>query len=118
MTPLIPATGILTAVLFFLAATNGVKRYVKNGAIQWLARQHKVFGALAALSAITHMTIAVSQGELRITGTLAMLGVLITAFLGGGFFQKGSRWLYIGHRIAGPLTALLIIGHIIFNSSY
>lgn len=118
MTIFIPITGILTAVLFFLAATNGIKKYVNNGAIQWLASQHKLFGALAAVSAITHMTIAVSSGELRVTGTAAMLGVLVTAFLGGGFFQKGSRWLYVGHRIAGPATAVLIIIHIIFNSAY
>lgn len=114
----IPITGILTATFFFLAATNGIKRFVNNGAIQWLASQHKIFGALAALTAIVHMTLAVSGGYLRLTGTAAMLGVLVTAFLGGGFFQKGSRWLYIGHRIAGPATAVLIIIHIIFNISY
>lgn len=118
MSNFIPLTGILTTVFFFLAATNGIKKFVNNGVIQWLAANHKAFGALAALTAIIHMTLAVSGGYLRITGTLAMLGVLVTAFMGGGFFQKGSRWLYIGHRIAGPVSALLIIIHIIFNSSY
>lgn len=114
----IPITGIITAVFFFLAATNGVKRYTENGLVQWLASQHKLFGALAALSAVVHLTIAVSQGALRLTGTAAALGVLITASLGSGLFRKGSRALYIGHRIAGPVTAVLIIIHIIFNYAY
>ena len=87
MSNLIPITGILTATFFFLAAPNGIKRFVKNGAIQWLASQHKLFGALAALTAIVHMTLAVSGGYLRLTGTAAMLGVLVTAILDGGFFQ-------------------------------
>ncbi len=118
MYTLIPITGIVTAVFFFLAATNGIKKYVKNGVVQFLASQHRLFGALAALTAIVHMILAVSMGALRITGTVSILGILVTAIAGGGFFQKGSRGLYITHRIAGPVTAVLIIIHIIFNSAY
>lgn len=110
--------GILVAVFFFLAATNGLKKYVKNPIITAIAKQHRLFGALAALTAVVHMGFAVYLGMLRITGSLALIGIIVTAVLGATYSKGGNRTLYVAHRIAGPLTAVLIIVHIIFNSQY
>lgn len=117
MGPWISILGILTAVFFLLASFNGLKRYVKAPIVKAIAKQHRLFGMLATLTALVHMFMAVSAGELRITGTLALIGVVITGMLGMAFYQSKNKSLYLAHRLAGPITFVLIIIHIIFNAS-
>ncbi len=109
--------GILIIVFFFLASLNGVKKYVKSSIITKLAKQHRTFGMLATSTALIHMIIAVIGGDLRITGTLALISLIITGMMGMLFSKQKKKALYITHRIMGPLTLILILIHIIFNSS-
>ncbi len=115
MSLLITILGILAATFFVLAATNGLKRYVKHPWVKSIAKKHRLFGMLASFTALIHMVVAVSMGELRITGSLALLGIFTTGML---FSEKKTKALYIAHRIAGPVTFVLILIHIIFNSNY
>ena len=115
---MIAFTGILTAVFVLLAATNGMKRHISNKPFRKIASYHYVYGALAALSALTHATLNVLDGNYRITGTIAIILVLLTATLGGSFKQLRHKKLYKWHRAIGPLAIVAIIVHIIFNSSF
>ena len=107
--------GIITSVFFLLAATNGLKKYVKSPIITSIANQHKLFGALAAVSALVHMVVSISFGELSITGTLALIAVITTGALGFLFSDRKEKRFYVYHRIAGPVALLIIIAHIILN---
>jgi hypothetical protein len=107
--------GIITTVFFVLAGVNGLKKYVKSPIITSLAAQHKLFGALAAVSALVHMVVAISFGELSITGTLSLVAVIATGALGFLFSDRKEKKFYVYHRIAGPVALLLIIAHIILN---
>lgn len=110
-------SGSFIVLFFFLASLNGLKRYVKVGFIKEIAKGHRVFGMLATLAAFFHMGYAVSQGNLRPTGALALLGLILTGSFGALFSKSKNKTLYIAHRIMGPLTFVLIIIHIIFNST-
>lgn len=118
MSLLITVLGILAAVFFVLAATNGLKPYIKQPWVLKIAKQHRLFGMAAAFTALVHMVVALSNGQLRVTGGLALLGIMTTGMLGMLFFEKKSKALYIAHRIAGPVTFVLILIHIILNSNY
>ena len=107
--------GIITAAFFLLASLNGLKRIVKSPIINAVASKHKWFGALAGVSALVHMVVSISFGELSITGTLSLLAVISTGTLGFLHSERKDRRLYIYHRIAGPIALLLIITHIIVN---
>ncbi|MFP4078920.1 MAG: hypothetical protein ACLFUQ_07235 [Candidatus Izemoplasmataceae bacterium] len=115
---MIAFTGFLTVFFVVLAALNGMKRKVKYKPFRRLMRYHKLFGGLAAVSALLHMSLTLLEGELRITGTIALLFVLTTAFLGGSFHHTKDKRFYKIHRIIGPLSLLAILVHIIFNSSF
>ena len=107
--------GIITAVFFLLASFNGLKNYVKSPIITALAAKHKLFGALAAVSALVHMVVSISFRELSITGTLSLIAVIGTGALGFLFSDRKEKKFYVYHRIAGPVALLLIIAHIILN---
>lgn len=107
--------GIITTVFFLLAAANGLKKYIKAPWFKAIAAQHKLFGALAAGSALVHMIVSISFGELSITGTLSLVAVIVTGALGFMFSDKKDKRLYLYHRIAGPIAFVLIIAHIILN---
>lgn len=109
--------GILTVVFFLLASINGVKRYVKSPLITQMAKKHRLFGMLATITALIHMLVAVIAGSLRITGTLALISLIATGMAGMMFVNNKSKTAYIMHRILGPMTMILIVIHIIFNSS-
>lgn len=111
-------TGITAVVFFLLASLNGLKRKVKNPTFRKIASYHYYYGALAAFAAIIHMTFAVSGGNLRITGAIALLLLLTTTMLGSTFKQTKSKNVFKWHKLLGPLTLLAIIVHIILNSSY
>lgn len=107
--------GIITAVFFVLAALNGVKKFVKNPLITALANQHRLFGALAAVSALIHMVVSVSFGELSITGTLSLVALIVTGAMGFLFSERKEKKYYVYHRIAGPVAFVIILAHIILN---
>jgi len=109
--------GILIVVFFGLASINGLKRYIKSPLIKEIAKKHKLFGMLATFTALIHMLVAVIDGKLRITGTLALIALIATGMMGMMFANQKSKALYIAHRIMGPVTLVLIIIHILFNSS-
>jgi len=109
--------GIFTVVFFFLASLNGVKKYIKSPIITKIAKQHRIFGMLATFTVLVHMLVAVIGGDLRITGALALISLIITGMMGMMFSQAKKKALYVAHRIMGPLTLVLIIIHIILNSS-
>lgn len=115
---MIAFTGILTVFFVVLAAMNGLKGTVKNKGFRNVMRYHTMFGGLAALSALTHMTFNLIEGNLRITGTVALIMVLGTAILGGSFQHTRNRTLFKYHRLIGPLSLVAILIHIIFNSSF
>lgn len=110
-------TGIAILVFFSLAATNGLKRYVKSPMIEAIAKQHRLFGMLATLAAFIHAGYAVSMDMLRITGSLTMFSLILTGVFGALFYKKKQKWMYIMHRIMGPLTFIFAIVHIILNDT-
>lgn len=110
-------TGISILVFFSLAATNGIKKYVKSPIVDAIAKQHRLFGMLATLAAFIHAGYALSLGMLRITGSLTLMSLILTGVFGALFYQKKQKWMYTMHRIMGPLTFILAIIHIILNDS-
>ena len=117
MDQLLPVLGILTVLFIFLASINGLKRYTKLGFVKAIAKQHKLFGMLATTFAFIHLIVALSLGELRLTGALALVALLVTGVSGMLFSKLTKKNLYILHRIAGPVAFILVIIHIILNSS-
>jgi hypothetical protein len=115
---MITFTGILTALFVVLAATNGIKRHIKNKAFIKIISYHYLYGALALVFALTHGTLNILEGNLRLTGTVALVLVLLTATLGGTFKQLKTKKLFLWHKAVGPLAILAIVVHIIFNSSF
>ena len=115
---MVALTGFLTLTFVVLAGLNGLKRKVKNRPYKNLMRYHTLFGGLAALSALVHMTLNLIEGDFRITGTIAILLVLAAATLGGSFKQTHKKTLFKYHRVIGPLSLIAIVIHIIFNSSF
>lgn len=110
-------TGAFIVLFFLLASVNGIKQIVKSPIIDAIAKQHRIFGMLATLSAFIHMGYSVSQGQLRPTGAMTLLALLSTGLFGALFATKKKLWMYVAHRIMGPVTVVLIVIHIIFNST-
>ncbi len=105
-----------TAVAFFLlAATNGLKRYTKNKVVRAIAKQHKLFGLAATLTAVVHLIVNLINGNTNPLGLIALILLITTGTLGGAFFKTKKKQLYPLHRIAGPLAMVAILIHIIFQ---
>jgi len=99
-----------TAVLFFaLAGANGLKRYIKSPILSAITKRHQLFGVISSIAALGHMFFAFINADLRISGMLALLGL---------FSQSKDKRIYLLHRIAGPVTAGLIVLHIIVNVNW
>ena len=111
-------TGSLIVLFFLLASVNGLKQFTDSKVVAAIAKQHRIFGQLALLFAFIHMGYSVSQGQLRPTGAITLLALLATGTFGMLFATKKKPWMYIAHRIMGPVTIVLLIIHIIFNSSF
>ena len=102
-----------TIIFFYLlASTNALKRYTKNKVIRWIARRHQTFGGIAALVALVHLIVNVSNGLLSPTGLLTLILLFATIILGALFKQLKAKPLYIAHRILGPLVLLSALLHI------
>jgi len=110
-------TGGLTFLFAILAAMNMATRYTNLSFVKFIASKHKIFGMLTTLSAFVHMVVAISQSNLRITGLLALVAIILTGMFGMLFSVKKGKWMYQAHRIMGPLSFLLILIHVIFNTS-
>ena len=110
-------TGVLTFLLALCAAMNMATRYTNLSFVKFIASKHKLFGMLTTISALTHMILAIIDSNLRITGLLALLAIILTGVFGMLFSIKKEKWMVQAHRIMGPLSFLLILIHVIFNSS-
>jgi succinate dehydrogenase/fumarate reductase cytochrome b subunit len=110
-------TGSIIVLFFLLASVNGLKKYVESPIVLAIAKQHRVFGMLATLTAFVHMGYALSQGQLRPTGAITLLALIATGLFGALYATQKKTWMYIAHRIMGPVTIVFIIIHVIFNSS-
>lgn len=107
--------GIFTLIFFVLAGTNGLKRVIRHPAVKAIAKKHRLFGVLAATTALAHMIVAVAGDHLRLSGLIALLGVIATAILGTAVFKLKQKRMLLIHRIIGPLTFVSIIIHMIIN---
>ncbi|TNF07085.1 MAG: hypothetical protein EP317_05475 [Bacillota bacterium] len=109
--------GILTVVFAVLASVNAMKKYTSNKIVRYIAKKHKIFGIHALVFGILHMILAVIDGELRLTGVLVLSFIFLTALFGGLFYKLKKKHFYLIHRGLAMTTIVLIIIHIIFNSS-
>ncbi len=115
MEVLLIVLGIFTSLFFLLALTNVLKSKVKHKSIIWISSNHKLFGMLASITAVAHLVIAIVIEQLRITGLLALIALLLTGLFGMLFSKLKKKELYIAHRIMGPITFTLILIHVITN---
>ncbi len=110
--------GILTVLFFCLAATNKLRRIVKNKILKKVISYHYIYGATSVTLALVHMIIVLINGDFRVTGLIALIMIVATGIFGGAFKKLRKKNLFKIHRIIGPLTFIAILIHIIFNSSF
>jgi len=111
-------TGLLTVIFAILAGLNMMTKYTNLNLVKRVANKHRIFGMLSTLTALVHMVIAIANGELRITGLLALVSLILTGVFGILFYKLKDKKLYLAHRIMGPVAFLLILIHVIFNVSF
>ncbi len=111
-------TGVLTLIFAILAAMNMATKYTDLSFVKFIASKHKIFGMLTTLSALVHMVFAITGSNLRITGLLALLSIILTGLFGMLFSVKKEKWMYQVHRIMGSLSFLMFLIHVIFNTSF
>lgn len=111
-------TGSIAVLFFALAGANGLKRYIKSPILSAITKRHQLFGVISSIAALGHMFFAFINADLRISGMLALLGLFATGMAGGAFSQSKDKRIYLLHRIAGPVTAGLIVLHIIVNVNW
>ena len=116
MGQIISLLGILTVLCAVLASMNALKKYTKHSLIIWLSKRHKIFGGVAVILALTHMVLALVDQSFRLTGLLAIIGILLTGLFGGLFYKLKKKVFYMTHRMLAMTSILLIIVHIILNS--
>lgn len=108
--------GYVIVVFFLLSMTNGLKRYIKAKPIMMIARQHRLFGMLATLTAFVHMAVNLLNGNLNPLGALSLLALISTGAFGYLFSKNPKqRNLYIAHRVAGIVAFVAITVHVIGN---
>ncbi|MFA7054954.1 MAG: hypothetical protein WC134_00300 [Acholeplasmataceae bacterium] len=110
-------TGVLTVIFAICAAMNMATRYTNLSLVKFIASKHRIFGVLTTLSALTHMIIAISGSNLRITGLLALVSIILTGLFGMLFSIKKEKWMFKAHRIIAPISFLFILIHVILNGS-
>lgn len=103
---------------FVLAGLNGLQPYVRSSILRAITRRHRLFGTLSSVAALGHMGYAFYLGMFRISGSMALIGLFTTGLTGALFSQSQNRRLYLMHRIAGPVTAGLIVLHIFVNMNW
>lgn len=118
MDKLLGALGFLIIVLFLAASLNGFKKYLSEDSRKFISKNHQYFGMAASFFAVVHMVIAITLGELRVTGLLALLALIGTGVMGMLFKKLKKKNFYVLHRIFGVFAVVMIIIHIVFNSQY
>jgi hypothetical protein len=111
-------TGGAAIGFYVLAGLNGLQPYVRSSVLRAITRRHRLFGTLSSVAALGHMFYAFYLGMFRISGSLALIGLFATGLTGALFSQSQDRRLYLLHRIAGPITAGLIVLHLIVNINW
>ncbi|MBN2268648.1 MAG: hypothetical protein V3569_04275 [Acholeplasmataceae bacterium] len=110
--------GVVTVIFAVLASVNALKSHSENKMIMGIAKYHKIFGLLAILFGIAHMVFAIMDNQLRITGLLVILSLVLTGLFGMLFYKTKTIWMYKVHRLLGPLTILLILIHVLLNTNF
>lgn len=118
MTLVLTVLGVLSFLMFVLASMNGLRKYTKHQWIKKISKNHKIFGLSATLLALVHLILAISLGELRLTGLLALVFLMLTGFTGMLFAKLKKKLYYKLHRILGPLAFIFILIHMILNYKY
>jgi len=115
---LLVVLGILTAICLLLALSNGLKPYFKHKALKMVYRNHKGFGMLATLFGLSHFLVAILNESLRLSGMLSLIALVLTGVFGMAFSKLKQKPLYIVHRGFAVITFVLIIVHIVVNTSF
>jgi len=111
-------TGSAAVGFFALAGLNGLQPYVRSSILRAITKRHRLFGTLSSVAALGHMFYAFYYGEFRISGSLALIGLFTTGMAGAFYSVTQDRRLYLLHRIAGPITAGLIVLHNFVNANW
>ena len=114
---IISILGASVSITFLLAFSNGLKRYTKHKVLLAIAKQHRLFGMLAAILAVVHMSVAVFSGELRLWGSAALISLFLTAGMGAMFSTEKKKVFYQLHRAFAALTFVFIVIHVITNGN-
>ena len=93
-------------------------KYTDLSFVKFIASKHKIFGMLTTLSALVHMVFAITESNLRITGLLALLSIILTGLFGMLFSVKKKSGCIKFIVLWGPLSFLMILIHVIFNTSF
>ena len=131
---LIGFLGWITVISFGLAISNYFMKYIHKKYINKLGKEnkemvtlyrkimkiivknHKVVGAIAIISVLTHFFIAFSSNRISITGIIAALFMVSLFSLGfyGAFINKNykGKWLKV-HRSMAFVLLIAIIIHIL-----
>jgi hypothetical protein len=108
--------GYLVVIFFLLSMSNGLKRYTRVKPVMMLARYHRYYGVVATLIAIVHAFVNLSNGNLNLFGSFALLSLILTGAF-GALFGKFPRVksFYAAHRIAGVVAFFAIALHVVLN---
>jgi hypothetical protein len=108
--------GYLVVIFFLLSMSNGLKRFSRAKPIMMLARYHRYYGVVATLIAIVHAFVNLSNGNLNLFGSFALLSLITTGAF-GALFGKFPRVksFYTAHSIAGVVAFFAIALHVVLN---
>jgi hypothetical protein len=113
MSTLIPLFGILTIATFFIAALNGLKRYIKLPLLRTLSLNHHLIAGLAALFSVMHLILNLVEGQFKLSGLLLIIILFSTLSLSGMIKQTKNRKIIPFHRLFVALTFVFFLIHII-----
>lgn len=81
--------------------------------IKLLRKPHKALGIALGLVSLAH-GLLMMNGQLKLhTGSLAYLGFFATVILGGVYHKKRGKKLFLVHKAAALISALLLILHLV-----
>lgn len=128
--------GWVTGISFGLAILNFFVKYVNKNfinklgkdkkqivdlyrvAMKLIIKNHKLVGTIAVVAVSTHFFVAFSAGDIKITGIIAAVLMLIIFILGvfGTYIKKSNKgiWLKI-HRIISFALIIAISIHVLLQ---
>lgn len=110
--------GILAVLFALLAVLNVLNVSSEHKLLLSIQKNHKIFGMLASLSGIIHLVIVITNSQFRVTGAIALLVIILTGVFGLIFNKTKEKWAFITHKGCAMGSLVLILLHIIFNSSF